>query len=410
MLRSRMFGLLLAVTTALFLLVVGVLFFGHSIRPAAAQSNGLRVEKTLLKSSNVVMVGETLTFAITITNNWHTTVITLPVVDTYDRSVLAYINATPAEDSHNASTGVINWDNILATTGPLAPGEQVVILVRFTAEHPSPRVVNHAATHDAYDSLGNLVGDGEAEHDNEAVGGNTPLEKTLDAGVLPQAGQRITFTIRVQNAGLVDVVRLPLEDTFDPTALQFIASEPMPDTIEPGKLTWANLLTPPRPVRLPPNEFISITTVFTALKGIEQTTNSARVVGAGDSFGNNLAPAADDVPIRIIAGPATATPTRTPRPTPAATAINQATATSVVSATEVVITTPTIAISSTATIEAIATLTPGQGSGSTATPTVIPAVLPDTSTGSNSPSNWWLGAAILAILLLGIGLNQRSRG
>ncbi len=409
MLRSRMLGLLLAITTALFLLVVGVLFFGHSVRSAAAQSNGLRVEKTLLKSSNVVMVGETLTFAITITNNWHTTVITLPVVDTYDRSVLGYMNATPAQDSHNASTGVINWDNILATTGPLAPGEQVVILVRFTAEHPSPRVVNHAATHDAYDSLGNLVGDGEAEHDNEAVGGQTPLEKTLDAGVLPQAGQRITFTIRVQNAGLVDVVRLPLEDIFDPTALQFIASEPMPDTIEPGKLTWDNILTAPRPMRLPPNEFISITTVFTALKGIEETTNSARVVGAGDSFGNNLAPAADDVPIRIIGAPGTATPTRTPRPTPAATAIIQATATSVVSATEVVITTPTVSISSTATIEAIATLTPEQG-GSTATPTVIPAVLPDTSAPSAPQSNWWFGAAILAIMLLGIGLTQRSRG
>jgi uncharacterized repeat protein (TIGR01451 family) len=75
-------------------------------RPVTAQTPGLQLEKTLLKNSNVVQVGETLTFAITITNNWNTTVITLPLIDDYDESVMRFLDATPAPDTVIAATGV----------------------------------------------------------------------------------------------------------------------------------------------------------------------------------------------------------------------------------------------------------------------------------------------------------------
>jgi hypothetical protein len=300
-----------------FAIIVGLLLFAKSPAPASAQISGLILEKKLLKNSNVVQVGETLTFAITITNNWTTSVITLPMIDMYDQTVLRFVDANPAQNTHIAATGVISWNNVLASTGPLAPGQQVVIITRFIAEHPSPRVVNRAATHDAYDSLGNQVGNGSSNVDNEAVGGKTPLTKTLDLTVPPIAGQQITFNLTIRNDGRANVVALPVNDRFDPTALQFIYAIPQVDRVETGLLVWDNALRAPLVSVLVPQQTVQMTVVFTALKDISQTVNQAEVAGARDTYGNNLAPAADEVPIRILPAPTarpTPRPTRVPQP------------------------------------------------------------------------------------------------
>ncbi len=348
-----------------------ILLIGHAQpAPVYAQGTGLQVEKSLLKNSNVVRVGETLTFAITVTNNWNTAVITLPMIDNYDESVMRFLDATPAQDTHIASTGVISWNNILASTGPLSPGDQIVIYVRFIAEHPSPRVVNAAYTHDAYDYQGNAVGDGAAQDDNIAMGGNTPLTKTLGLGVVPVAGELVTFNLTIRNDGAANILNLPVRDRFDPGVLEFVSAVPPIDGESSGVVVWSNVLRPPLQTVLLPDESVVVTVTFRVIGDIQQTTNQAEVLGATDSFGNNLAPAADDVPIQIIPNPnATATPTPVTQPTivlpatevpapqqPTATsAAATATATTVVSATAVadVTVVPTV-VSATATPTAVA--------------------------------------------------------
>ncbi|HYF66128.1 MAG TPA: hypothetical protein VD886_25090, partial [Herpetosiphonaceae bacterium] len=378
-----------------------------STPPVAAQTSGLQLEKTLLKNSNLVRVGETLTFAITITNDWNTTVITLPLTDIYDRSVLRFVDATPAQSSHAAATGTIEWDNVLAATGPLAPGQQVVVLVRFIAEHPSPRVVNRAFTHDAYDSQGNQVGNGNAEENNEAVGGKTPLTKTLDLAAPPLAGQRITFTITVRNDGLVDVLTLPVRDTFDPTALRFVSAEPPIDGESPGVLVWSNALRPPLPTVLGPEQTVQLTVVFTALRDITQTINQAEVLGASDQYGNELAPASDDVPIRILPAATTPTPapTRAPRPTQAPARPTE----TIEAPTATVENTP----AATAAAPAESTAIPGDLStatpGASATPLAggtVPVGLPNTS---GRRHNWLLPLLAFALLATGLVLGREPR-
>lgn len=156
--------------------------------PVAAQTSNLQLEKRLLKTGDVVQVGETVTFAITITNTWNTTVITLPLIDDYDQSILGFVDAAPAQNTHIAATGVISWNNLLASSGPLAPGQSTVVYVRFVAEHPTAdlRVVNRARTHDVYDQQQRKVGDGSGEEEGNAVGGRTPIIRTL-AMITPPA-------------------------------------------------------------------------------------------------------------------------------------------------------------------------------------------------------------------------------
>ena len=156
------------------------------------------------------------------------------------------------------------------------------------------------------------LGDGSGNVNNEAVGGQTPLTKTLDLTVPPIAGQQITFNLTIRNDGMANVVALPINDRFDPAALQFISAIPEPDRVETGLLVWNNALRAPLVSVLTPQQTVKMTVVFTALTDISQTLNQAEVMGARDSYGNNLAPAADEVPIRILPAP-TATPT--PRPT-----------------------------------------------------------------------------------------------
>ena len=312
---TRWFSYVLFGGLGIVLVVLAVL----ATRPVAAQGDGLRLEKSLLKDSPVVKVGETLTFAITITNNWNTTVITLPLIDEYDASVLGYLDATPAPDTTIAASGVISWNNILESTGPLSPGDQIVVYVRFVAEHPSPRVVNKAYTHDAYDYLGNAVNDGEAEDDSIFEGGRTPLTKTLALGTAA-VGEVITFNIAISNDGAARILQMPVRDRFDPTVLQFHSAEPPIDAEEAGTLVWSNVLRPPLPTVLEPQQTVVLTVAFRVIGDPQLTNNEAEVLGATDGFGNNLAPAADDVPIQIV--PGDATPTTVPQqPTSVATPV-----------------------------------------------------------------------------------------
>lgn len=97
----------------------------------------LALEKTLISPANgVVMVGDTLTFQLQITNTGSVTVTELNLSDTYDPAVLQYVTASVTPDGQTA--GTITWmGNLGAGTGsflpnlPLAPGASFTVTVDF---------------------------------------------------------------------------------------------------------------------------------------------------------------------------------------------------------------------------------------------------------------------------------------
>jgi uncharacterized repeat protein (TIGR01451 family) len=292
-----------------------------SAQSAHAQGSGdIYVHKQLGRASPVVHVGEYLTFTILIRNDAPFTITTLPLSDTYNNAVLAFVDAVPGYTTLDEGAGRIDWDDLTGAFGPLGPGQQITVVVGFIAEHPAPAVVNRAEVHDALYASGVLSGTTSTVTDTESVGGSSPVDKRLAPGGTAQTGLRLTFNVVITNDSYTTMTVAPLVDRYDPALLAFNYAVPPPDQIDSlgGVLTWTDLTNWAGDV--PPFGIISVTTVFTALTAIDNTpANRASVEGASDWYGNDLAGGSDEVPITIIEGP-TATPSPTPTPAPVPTA------------------------------------------------------------------------------------------
>jgi hypothetical protein len=308
--------------TALALAVVALVALSLvlSAQSAHAQGGEILVDKRLGRSDPLVHVGEYLTFTIRIVNNSGFTVTSLPLSDTYNNAVLAFVDAVPGYTTLDEGAGRIDWNDLTGVFGPLGPGQQITVVVGFIAEHPAPAVVNRAEVHDALYASGALSGTVSTVTDTESVGGSSPVDKRLVPGGTAQTGLRLTFNVVITNDGYTTMTVVPLVDRYDPALLAFNYAVPPPDQIDSlgGVLTWTDLTNWAGDV--PPFGIISVTTVFTALTAINNTpANRASVEGASDWYGNDLAGGSDEVPITIIEGP-TATPAPTPTPAPVPTA------------------------------------------------------------------------------------------
>ncbi len=304
----------LTIALALAVIALAVLVVTLSPQPTRAQGGEIYVNKQLGRTDPVVHVGEYLTFTIFIRNDSTFTITTLPMSDTYNTAVLGYADASVPPDSVDTGTGRIDWNDLTTFFGNLAPGDQATVIVGFIAEHPQAAVVNAAEVHDALHAGGALSGTISTHAGGEAIGGSSPLDKQLMAGLAPQVGQPLTFTIVITNEGFTTMTLAPLMDNYNPAWMAFNYAVPPPDQTTPaGTLIWTDLTGYFGDV--PPHGTLSVMTVFTALMAVDGGANHAEVSGATDWYGNDLTGGGDDVPIIIIAAPATPTPTRRPRAT-----------------------------------------------------------------------------------------------
>jgi hypothetical protein len=380
----------LILTLALATVALALLTLALSAPSARAQAGAIYVHKQLGRASNVVHVGEYLTFTIEIVNNAAFDVTTLPLSDTFNADVLAYRDAVPCEPD---STGLdwLHWDDLTTCFGDLVPGQQVFVTVGFIAEHPQPAVVNHAQVHDAEGVGGALGGATAVSTGTESIGGSSPVNKELQVAagsalLPPQVGMPLTFTVVITNDGYTTMTTAPLLDTYDPNWLAFNYALPPPDQVDEanGTLTWYDVIASRGTGPVPPHGTIAVLTVFTALAAVDGSANSAQVSGASDWYGNDLAGGSDQVPIIIIDTPTpTPAPTFTPFPTP--------TPTPHVAPTQPAHTQP-------APTPVIATATP------TEQLTVTPAFLPESGQASSVSHG---GLFLIAALLVGAWLTRR---
>jgi conserved repeat domain len=375
----------------------------------SAQTGTLSMEiSKRLQGSDVIHVGQELTFTIRITNTGTISITTLPLIDEYESSILQLERTIPLSSTNIVTPatgeGLITWSDLTTDTvfGPLNPGQSIEIITVFRAIAPRVVTVNRARIGAAVGFGGQeYAGDGRSST-GDAIGGQVIVRKELVTDTVAASGLPLTFTITISNDGAADLTRIPLRDTFDLTYLQFASAIPTPtltstSTITEGVLEWDNVLTGLGLTRLRPGEIITVTTVFTALRSVEAALiNRAEASGVRDEFDDEVqAPRQAEVPIRIIPGPAEATPTSTPTPTSVPREEPQPRDTPVPA-------TPTA--TPTPTAENTATPTP-ETAGVAATPTVAaPATLPRTG-----GSDHLLWAVIAALLLAGAALALRFR-
>ncbi|MBO9333741.1 MAG: LPXTG cell wall anchor domain-containing protein [Roseiflexus sp.] len=375
--------------------------------PAQTGTLSMEISKRL-QGSDVIQVGQELTFTIRITNTGTISITTLPLIDEYESSILQLERTIPLSSTNIVTPatgeGLITWSDLTTDTvfGPLNPGQSIEIITVFRAIAPRVVTVNRARIGAAVGFGGQeYAGDGRSST-GDAIGGQVIVRKELVTDTVAASGLPLTFTITISNDGAADLTRIPLRDTFDLTYLQFASAIPTPtltstSTITEGVLEWDNVLTGLGLTRLRPGEIITVTTVFTALRSVEAALiNRAEASGVRDEFDDEVqAPRQAEVPIRIIPGPAEATPTSTPTPTSVPREEPQPRDTPVPA-------TPTA--TPTPTAENTATPTP-ETAGVAATPTVAaPATLPRTG-----GSDHLLWAVIAALLLAGAALALRFR-
>ncbi|HDQ73698.1 MAG TPA: hypothetical protein ENN19_16605, partial [Chloroflexi bacterium] len=306
---------MLALGLALGMLVLLCSFL--TIRSARAQAGGgILVDKQLGRGDPTVHVGEYLTFTIRIENNTAFTITRLPLDDTYNAGVLGYVDAAPVgPDSVDEGAGRLAWNDLTEYFGDLTPGQVIMLVVGFVAEHPREAVVNAARVHDALYAGGALSDTQSTITTTEAIGGSAPVNKALLADMNPLVGQPLTFTLSIRNNGFTTLTVVPLVDTYDPALLAFSRAAPWPDLVDPvsGVLTWHDVTSYTGDI--PPHGSVTVTTVFTALAASSGDTsaNRAEIAGASDWYGNDVDGGADEVPITII-DDSTPVPTTTPTP------------------------------------------------------------------------------------------------
>jgi uncharacterized repeat protein (TIGR01451 family) len=263
-----------------------------------AQSGQILLTKVLNRDSNVVRVGEVLSFTIALTNTSGFTLTKVTLVDVYSHTILGFSRAVPPPDRVNPDTGVLTWTNVASPE--IGLNRSLTFTLFFTAEHPRTAVINFVRAQDITGTGQSLASSAETSRTDRVIGGAAPVYKSLSPDSIPQVGAVLTFTHLITNDGAALLTRLPLTDTYNPDFLQFHFALPTPTITTPaGLLVWTDLTSYFGDI--PPFYTVVVTTVFTATNWVVNTTvNSASVQGALDEYNNDLAANVAQVPITII--------------------------------------------------------------------------------------------------------------
>ncbi|MBP7961497.1 MAG: SBBP repeat-containing protein [Caldilineaceae bacterium] len=99
--------------------------FGYDLIPAYALSK-------VLITGQPARTREVVSFRIAITNTGAGVIDFLPLADTYNEVLLRFVSASTAPDN-SANDGTLNWTDLTATLGDIAPGGVISVTVNFEA-------------------------------------------------------------------------------------------------------------------------------------------------------------------------------------------------------------------------------------------------------------------------------------
>ena len=242
------------------------------------------VTKALLGGHpNPVRPGDPVTFTINVANSGDTTLTTVPLVDTFDPTTLAFVSASAAPNS-TVPSGTLTWSDITGA-GSLAPGSSTTITVRFDALAKSPSSVDTATVSGAVDANGDTPPSANSNADIAIRTIGVAVNKVLASGspAVPVGGS-VSYHIGVRNTGDTTLATVPLADTFD-SRLRFVSATPTETSVTTPTISWANVGP------LAPGATTTVTVDFSVLATGSAITDTATVAGATD--GTDTAPTAE---------------------------------------------------------------------------------------------------------------------
>jgi len=156
-----------------------------------------------------VIVGDTVTFDVTVENTGDTTLTVVPVEDSFLSAYLEYADATidPSSVTPGSPETTISWDDITLYSGDLGPADTYTFSVTLlTTDVPDAVLTNTAAIVGAEDEYGDDPGDTSEPEDFDVY---DPTEVTLTksadpaAGTILLPGDEITYSVTFGNATTV---------------------------------------------------------------------------------------------------------------------------------------------------------------------------------------------------------------
>jgi len=243
-------------------------------------------------------VGETVSFNIVIVNTGEIPLATVPLDDVYDPSFIQFDNASIPPTS--TTPGSISWTDI----GSIGIGNQRTVTVNFLALASTGGALedNTAGT---MPSTANQTLPRDTDDDRYRVlEPSFIITKDLVSPALPAAvGTELVFRITVENDGEVDLVTVPVVDTYDTADLAFVSATAGGVSITAGNVQWANI----GPIAAGDSESVEVT--FTALAAEPGDLNNAATVPSTPA---GPLPEEDvDAPYEIVSPSYTITKTRT---------------------------------------------------------------------------------------------------
>jgi len=248
---------------------------------------------------STVIVGDDVVFDIVVRNTGDTTLVTVPLRDTFEDADLEFVSADPAPND-TATAGRLEWDD-LTGSGTLAPDATATVRVTFRALAATDSSVNTAVVAGAMDA-----GDREAprvESSDEVsvvpLPASLTVTKSLAAGQESTVyiGEKVRFTIVVENTGRATLETVPLSDVYGSDLLTFIAADPAPDTSGAGTLAWTDL-TGAGDLR--PGDSVRVELTFKTLAESAAATDTVTVSGATTTDGRDVPEVSDDAGVRIV--------------------------------------------------------------------------------------------------------------
>ncbi len=243
----------------------------------------------------IVTVGETIKFTITVTNTGDTVLSTVPLTDTYDTTYFQFLSATPSSDD-SIDDGQLNWSNI----GPLNPGQSTTVVVEFRAKQSTWDGTTHQKVHNyaeasATDENGETVGPVE---DTDFVRITNPAvsisKQIVGSDYYVPIGGQITYHIVVQNTGdtVLDVV--PVVDTFPSTYLAYHSdTSGYTPSVVGNTITWSDV-TGTGSLAVGGTIEFDVTFDVIASSNPNPVTNTACVQGATDENGDHPSDVCDE--------------------------------------------------------------------------------------------------------------------
>ncbi|UCE18874.1 MAG: hypothetical protein JSV84_00535, partial [Gemmatimonadota bacterium] len=250
---------------------------------------GLQVTKTRTIPAGAVELGDTVAFEILLENTGSAILTTVPLSESYDPLCLSFESASPLQTTQ--APGSVTWDN----AGPIVPGGNWTVLVKFTAIALCGVSIDTATVKGAEDEYGTPLPDQSDTSQVNIVQTGMTVTKTLTVPTIGIAnvGEPVVFEIEIENTGSTTLTTVPLVDDFDPGCLSFVSASPVQSLLTSGTVSWNNV----GPIG--PSATQTVTVNFTALSPCGVTNDTATVSGAFDEFGIPLPEGTDDASVQL---------------------------------------------------------------------------------------------------------------